>query len=456
MKKERTLGALALAGALLMAAALSSCGQGAPEPQAAGAAPSAASKVAVLRTDCPTREGSRVMVTFTEIQLASHGGKVTVFSGEGTFDLLDLENETALVTLAGGVPAGTYNKIRLRVSGVELYGPDGALITEPPVKLRGKGKLDLKPKKPFTVEPGETLALRLDFDARKSIKLFKNKKMYVLRPVIFVDVIKIVQAPAPAPDPVPSARKLLRVTGAASAIDAGAGAFQLLSAQGGGAVEVDASGASFFNAASYGGPASIANLAEGGTVTVLGTMDGAGAIHAAVVEIGPFTKLTGTIASGVDPASGRFLFVPDPASENPNPYPAILQSGTKIYSSGGDPLDASALADGVRAELDAFVIYGDLGPPILNTAFISVGGPGADEQALPATVSAASVVSEAPCVTYAEDASVMLLTSGADWVTSEYVDMGALEAGEEADLYGAFDPATGCFEARTVVVEREK
>lgn len=438
--------AVALACCLfLIAVALSSCGQGASTPDTGS--------VAVMVTDYPTSEFSKVEVTVNSVELLSNTKTVTAFSGTQNLNLLDLENETALVTLAEGIPAGTYNKIRLRVTGVELYDLSGALITAPPVKIAGDGKLDLTPRGPFTVEPGETLALKLDFDARKSLKLDTTKNEYIFRPVIFIDA-EITTAPPPAtamPD------KLVRVTGTASNIDGLQGTFEIVLAGGGTPVAVTVpEGASIFSASFYGNPVSFGALQEGDGVAVVGTMVAGGAVEASVVEIGGFTKLSGSILSAVDPATGQFSFQPDPGQAAGDfPYNVIFQAGTAVYSAAGEALDASAITDGVKAEIDGILLPVDLGPPLINAALVSLGTVAADSQALSGTVSAASLsTSGAPCLSYAEVVDVVLITSGIDMATVEHVGLGDLYDGEQVDLYGSFDPVSGCFSVGTVIVER--
>ena len=82
-------------------------------------------------------------------------------------DLLAYRDEDFLLGIRGDVPAGRYEKIRLEVANVEAVGGpcDLELIKLP------SGKIDLYPRGGFEVRSGESLAIRLDMDANKSINL---------------------------------------------------------------------------------------------------------------------------------------------------------------------------------------------------------------------------------------------------------------------------------------------
>jgi hypothetical protein len=108
-------------------------------------------------------------------------------------DILSYQNTDYLLTLNRNVPVGTYNKVRLEVSDVRAVGgdcdADGIEIKLP------SGKIDLNPRGTFQVVKGETLAIRLDIDAKKSFLLHKagNSGKCIFRPVIFVDILSVDQ-----------------------------------------------------------------------------------------------------------------------------------------------------------------------------------------------------------------------------------------------------------------------
>ena len=114
----------------------------APEDGADTAADQPTGTVNILFTDAPTDDFSAINVTLSRIELIpfndedsdadsdAEGGdgddsdsdrpsrRATLFTGEATFDLLQLENFTSLFSVTPDVPAGEYRKIRLTVSGL--------------------------------------------------------------------------------------------------------------------------------------------------------------------------------------------------------------------------------------------------------------------------------------------------------------------------------------------------
>ncbi len=148
--------------------------------------------VGVIITDASTEDFDRILATITSIELRGDDADAVIFSGEETIDLLELESFTELFAVADGVPAGDYNKIRLRLSELSLVRTDdmGNAIETINVALPGNGKVDLNPRQTFFVMPGSTLLLELDIDAHKSIKVTGtgNGTRYNFRPVVFVKI----------------------------------------------------------------------------------------------------------------------------------------------------------------------------------------------------------------------------------------------------------------------------
>lgn len=121
--------------------------------------------------------------------------RVSLYSGPTqTFDLLRLRNEAIPFTFKDEVPIGTYCKIRLTLSDLELVladdTPNDATDNETyHPRLPGNGKLDLLARDCFEVGPGEVITLQVDIDAANSIHIVGNNKGYNFRPVIFIDVL---------------------------------------------------------------------------------------------------------------------------------------------------------------------------------------------------------------------------------------------------------------------------
>ncbi|NOQ90670.1 MAG: DUF4382 domain-containing protein, partial [Gammaproteobacteria bacterium] len=148
--------------------------------------------VALLLTDAPSDDFEEINITVVKAELLSDDGRVTLYEGERTFNLLDL-TDVRIFAIRDGVPAGTYNKIRLTLSdnGIELVDYNGSNnpadydIYYP--NIPGNNKLDLNPRGDFTVVAGGTLAIQIDMDANKSIHI--SGKKYNFRPVVFIDIV---------------------------------------------------------------------------------------------------------------------------------------------------------------------------------------------------------------------------------------------------------------------------
>jgi hypothetical protein len=167
--------------------------------------------VGILLTDKPADPAlfAAIIASIVKVELmgSEENGRVELFSAPPTkeFDLLRLRNESIPLVFKDKVPAGSYCKIRLTLSQLELVLADPADLTPDDLsdnemaypKLPGNGKLDLVVRDCFDVVAGEMLALQLDMDAGKSIHIIekgnctnKPDKCFNFRPVVFVDVIE--------------------------------------------------------------------------------------------------------------------------------------------------------------------------------------------------------------------------------------------------------------------------
>ena len=200
---------LALGGLVSLAALIfAACGGGGSSSTSAGAG---TGSVAIAMTDGPAEEFDEIIVSVVKIELFSDSGRVTVFEGDKIFNLLDLTDEAEMFAIRNEVPAGSYSKIRLTLTEIELIkrDADGNIVEQEYPKLPGNGKLDLVPRGEFRVLPGETLLLQIDMDANKSIHIVgTGSGKYQFRPVVFVDVMTEALY-----------RKLVRVHGVVRAID---------------------------------------------------------------------------------------------------------------------------------------------------------------------------------------------------------------------------------------------
>ena len=203
--RHQTRRCAGLVALLLAALILSACTSG--SSSGGGASSADTGSVGVLFTDGPTDRFCSIMLIVNSVALLSDEEQVTIFEGSRRVDLLDLRDNTELITVGRRVPAGTYSKIRLGIDDeqVRLYECDenGDRINPPQIANLPSGKIDLNPRGEFRLLAGSLMLIQLDMDAEKSIHEHEagNGKIK-FRPVVFVDIFT-----ANAPD------RLVRLTG---------------------------------------------------------------------------------------------------------------------------------------------------------------------------------------------------------------------------------------------------
>lgn len=291
--------------------------------------------VGVLLTDAPTDGFEHIYITITEVSLLPEGeveNPVVVFtSPEGyTVDLLDLRDEDFLLILNDEVPAGRYEKVRLRVSAIDAVGgPCDAMEIDLP-----SGKIDINPQGSFTVEQGQVLYLRLDIDAEKSINLHPAGKSgkCVFRPVVFAEVI---------PADLPETPCSLFVTGTIDSLqdaDVDTHTDGLIlereyESLGDLAVRLSTDTVIFSEESEYVGPD---DLETGQAVMVFGFPGDDGAIHAVFMVIGEALTLEGTVKAL--PGEGMFVLTPDTGEELTGDVTVSLSSQTLVMTPCGEEL----------------------------------------------------------------------------------------------------------------------
>lgn len=464
----------------LMAVTLFSCGSGGGSGGSADNSESQETgSVAVLLTDAPTDDFAEINITIEKIELFSDDLHVTLFSADKPedylkVDLLDLKNETSLLTIGNNIPAITYHKIRLTVYELELVDNNGNIFSSPnDVKLPGNRKIDLNPREPFSVTSGKMLVLQLDLDAEKSIHVIEhsNPVKYNFRPVVFIDIIGDIEQ-----------GKLIRIKGIVRDIDRTHNTFKLCPDNS----DIESyhstnnnennteccitvhvsNNTSFFDISVHGNPVTFGDLTEESSATVIGSRNIENnscsmGLDAIVVEIGDFVKLMGTIRSVVG-SDDRFDFMVDPDQEyeSPDPISVQLQLGTKIYSSSGDLLTKDHIEPDKRAEIDGKIISESSGPDTLNAAFMSIMDIAALEK-LSGEISNINYTSMTfdlikttgtDCVEVGADTQIFWVTESTNSYTSELIGFSELGNGNKADLYGTkYNIISGCFLPDTII-----
>lgn len=352
--------------------------------------------VALVLTDAPTGGFVQVRVTVTRIDLLpgapaeeGRGGaeparRETIFEGRETIDLLALENVSAPFAIADDVPAGTYSKLRLEVEEIELVRMDaeGGLVSVFP-RLPGGHRIDLNARGGFRVSPGETLAIRLDVDARRSIQIVDTGNGgYVFRPQVFVEILdaarpgRLIFAEGVVreidPDAVPVRIRLCEVAVSHRDLRGRRDRHCL-------AVFADEE-TSFFDESGL--PQDLGAIASGSRLAVLGRFmyDRAMrfAIDAEVLEGGgsdAFLSLTGNLVFGADPEEGGWLLDLDPGQgfADGTILEIDLAPETKAFSSDGDAVDFAGLGEGTRLEVDGVLVLSSDSPDLIRAAIVFVG-----------------------------------------------------------------------------------
>ena len=166
---------------LLLLAALVGCGGGGDS--ASNQDSGDTSRVALFLSDGPSEAFDHIWIEVSRISLLREdGAPVVIYETDDPeqIDLLTLQDDDLLLAVDGEVPTGAYHKVRLAVESVQ--GEQAGQLIDFHL---ASNKIDLNPRGPLEVIPGETLALRLDIDADKSIHIAGPN--YNFRPVVFVD-----------------------------------------------------------------------------------------------------------------------------------------------------------------------------------------------------------------------------------------------------------------------------
>jgi hypothetical protein len=353
MKKRATVGVLLLLTSLLIIG----CGGGSGGSSNT-AAPSSGS-VAVVLADGPADEYTNIFIWVTEVSLIPSEGNsspVNVFRSNRVqdghrgvkVDLLAYRDEDFPLTFKSDIPAGTYSKVRLEISAIEPIGGPCELLD---VKLPS-GKIDLNPREPFQVTEGNTLLIRLDVDANKSINLHEAgaSDKCIFRPVVFVDIA----------EGEPIARCFKMVGGTIQELN-DAGFVLSLDEEREFQVELTEQTAVFDEDGNF---TDAGALATGQEVKVLGKMDSSGVIVASLVVIGDLLEVVGDVESTVQ--NNVFHLAPDSGEEITDPSLDVrVQQNTFIGLNCDTSGTSDMIVPGTRAR-----VFGKFGNGVLSAAAI--------------------------------------------------------------------------------------
>ena len=458
-------------------AVLASCGSGDSTGGSTGTSNTDSGTVALLLTDAPSDIFEEINITVVKAELLSDSGAVTMFQGERTFNLLDL-TDVRIFAIREGIAAGTYSKIRLTLTDIELIDYNGSnrpkdYLTYHP-KLPGKGKLDLNSRGDFTVVAGGTLAIQIDMDANKSIHIVKKGKKdeYNFRPVVFIDIVTDAFK-----------ERLVKLHGDIYAIDTVDQSFKLCNtdipvqmdddqkkagSRGCLRVETDKT-TSVFDI--NGNPAAFGDLVKGEPATVFGRLqrdthydhDGDKdddremddlVLKAALIELGPvsaFQKLNGTATTTVN-IDDQFDMDVDPGQGYTTPLnlSVQIQGGTLLIDRKGNPVASIDIDTGNLVNVRGVI---DFGNKILFASLIVVDTDSSTQ--LTGTVGANP---DNSCgftlMTAGGDRSIATDSNTKAFLvvdnSSSPINVSDLTAGQQADVYG--NSGTSCFDVDTIIV----
>ena len=441
--------------------------------------------VGVLLTDMPADPSlfSSINATIVKVELidTDDDERIPLYDGDPrTVDLLRLKNEAIPFTFSDDVPIGTYCKIRLTLSDLQLVladnTPDDATDNETyHPHIPGNGKLDLVARDCFDVDEGRVATLQLDIDAGRSIHVTGNgnSKKYQFRPVIFVDVISQ-----------EFESKLVRLDGVITRIDPDNNSLLLCDAvtahksDSPGCVKIHfGENSAFFDNLEYAGaPRSIDELLSETKLDKDATVIGWARhqvilerdddddydhhawmeIDALVVELGDFLQVEGEVATNADSDGFGMTVSSSSAVITDDTLDVVLQpgspgiNGTRIISQSGEFLDYThvtvprpvqvdgvlELVQGSNAMLKSALVIVDTDTEVseqVTGIILSLGN--GNFIIAPDTDTVCGVTSNQIFVTLTDD--VELLTVVITNLSSEISPGGSLEVGLSVGMNGA-------------------
>jgi len=358
---------LGILGILLLMGCSGGTGSGPTDPTVSS---SESGTVALFLRDGAVEDFDQILVTITKVALIpasdddmdmdayndteentdadenDHTDPVVIFeSDEGEeVDFLHYKDDPYLFLVDDTIPASRYDKIRLWVSDVQAVGgPCDDLDVVLP-----SGKIDLKPRGGFAVVPGEALAIELDLDLDKSLRIHEagNSGKCIFRPVIFVDIYD-------HPAEMPTCPRIIPGTIEELIYDDGElviGFDMLLTHSGRHSRPVTVMTENAFVFDGSGNNVNLNSLQVGDVVNVRGKLNGEGELDASLVVVGDVATVSGVTLS--DFANGSFELEPDEGQvvvSSGEPLSVFVAQQSFILIGCDDEVDTSAIQEGMEA-----------------------------------------------------------------------------------------------------------
>jgi len=453
--------------------------------------------VGLAITDSPLDDWDQAWTTITSAELLGDDGNHMLFDEEKTIDLLSLRDYVEVLAIDNTVVPGTYSKIRLHVTEINLVrlNDDGSVDEEVNARLVANGKIDLNPRGSFDIPAGSVMFITLDFDAEKAFKITEtgNAKKLIVRPVIFVDI-----------GSAPAFRELARVQGTIESVSDMLDGFLLcdtvlvsgsLPPQGNEDTDGGSAAEDCFRVildddtgvfGEDGLPLDPLNLAAEMPVTVIGRLsvldtsqtepladlDGDGvidddhevfAISAFTVEVGAtgiWTREKGLVATDV--LDDRFNLSQEADDGSISEIPVQLYPKTRIFTPRGNELGRDALQVDTAVTVDAVLALAQDATSVdeLRAALIVVGNDDDTERTSLSGELLSVDGGELTVTTDSGDRSVIassavvlqIISDGNGLETSE-ISLEDLVEGQQLEIFGSEDTITGYFDAEVVIAQ---
>lgn len=451
-------------------------------------------KVSLLITDGPTTDFDQINITLESVSFlkddeptddeeqgveeseaeslddSDASSEVVLFEETRVINLLALQNYSNLLSTTT-LPVGSYSKIRLRVSQVELVklNSDGTVFSSDIAKLPANGKIDLNPKGSFDVAADSHMMIELDMDAKKSIHIVKTGSgKYIFRPVIFVNILGEDEL------------KLVVLNGrvlASTGADANSGlnpvdSFKLCKVD---VIDVNDSCLDILLSAdtvvqnTLIEVISAGSLADNNVVTVLGKAGGStiNALHVVIEAEGASQNLALLAGEANSAVNIDSVFEMETDDENSAVLPGTILSaeiatGARVFNAVGGVVGNSAIVNGSDVDVFGLVIPDLTTASAVKAAFVIVDN---EQEAddISGTITAINSADFSLTVTVESDifsgdvcvdidqADVFLLAATTTGITSNEASISELKTGMLVDIYGE-DEGSSCLSAEVVLV----
>ena len=420
-----------------LALSVAACGGGSSSDQVL---PSGSSQggLTLLIGDAPADDFDAIVLTVENILLIGDDGQLDLELTEAVeVDLLQLRNATELLVDAE-LPVGSYSKIRLEISDLQLqvFDVNGEIESTQRPPLPANGKVDLNPQGDFEIRAGDNLVVEIDFDLDRSLKVTETGNgTYRFRPVVFVDVIESEDS-----------QRLVRLDGVMGNLATDDRQLDLCKPEdlddcvlvrlNDDALAVDANGAEL----------GLAGLIDGDQATLFGYFGTEGDFAAAVLAVGApdnVRQREGVVAGAIE----EDILTIDYEDER---FFVTVLPGTLLL---GDDDETLAIADlGQGSEVEAWIIE----PPAANSAVALVIQAEDSEDAVEAELEGQFVGLEDGVITLLDDGIEKCLRAGSETqfvIVDESVD--AADSDPISLNEFAAELESGSYDGRTLTLEAE-